>query len=321
MKKEYKRAENKSKHICLDERISIEIELSTGKSIRSIAKKLARSVSSISVEVEKGKYNGKYKASIADKRATVRKQNSHKHCKWRDCQLLNFIERCLKQKWSPEIIAALWNRDHPTKTISHPFIYDLIGRHRYEWNKYLVYKGKRHSKPLRHTKSPSIPKRVDISERPQIINTRERIGDIEADTVISAKGGKSCLAVFVDRKTRYYWIVKMKNKSAEEMLKATVKTFRNYPIHSITYDNGSENVNHLFVNQILNCKSYFCRPYCSSDKGSIENRNKILRQFLPKKTNFDLISDDAIASIQTAINNRPMKLLNWSAPSNHMLFV
>ena len=113
----------------------------------------------------------------------------------------------------------------------------------------------------------------------------------------------------------------MKDKSAAEMLKATVKTFKNYPIKSITYDNGSENMNHLIANKILGCDSYFCRPYCSADKGSIENRNKILRQFLSKKTNFDLISEDTIAIIQKAINDRPLKLLNWNAPSDALLFV
>ena len=86
-------------------------------------------------------------------------------------------------------------------------------------------------------------------------------------------------------------------------------------------DNGSENMNHLIANKILGCDSYFCRPYCSADKGSIENRNKILRQFLSKKTNFDLISEDTIAIIQKAINDRPLKLLNWNAPSDALLFV
>jgi IS30 family transposase len=80
-------------------------------------------------------------------------------------------------------------------------------------------------------------------------------------------------------------------------------------------------MNHLIANKILHCDSYFCRPYCSADKGSIENRNKILRQFLPKKTNFDLISDDTIANIQEIINNRPMKLLNWNTPSAARVFV
>ena len=153
----------KNQHIKLSERIKIEVGLATNQSIRSIAKQLRRSVSSISVEIKKGWYKG-----------------------------------------------------------------------------------------------------------------------------ISARGGKSCLAVFVDRKTRYYWLVKMKNKSAEEMLKATVKTFKNYPIKSITYDNGTENMNHLIANKILHCQSYFCRPYCSADKGYIENRNKILRQFLPKKNKLRL---------------------------------
>ena len=101
-----------------------------GKSIRKIALELNRSVSSISEEIRKGKYNGKYRALIADKRAIIRKQQSHKHCKWRDYQLLNFAERCLKQKWSPEIIAALWNKENPDNTISHTFIYNLIDRHR-----------------------------------------------------------------------------------------------------------------------------------------------------------------------------------------------
>lgn len=321
MDKEYNKRKQKSKHITLEERIEIDKGLALGKSIRRIASELKRSVSSVSVEIKKGKYNGKYNALIADKRAIARAQNSHKHCKWRDYQLLNFAERHLKQKWSPEIIAAIWNRNNPDRTISHTFIYDLIKNHRHEWQKYLIYKGKKHSKPLHHAKVSQIPQRVDISLRPEIINNRERIGDIEADTVISSRGGKSCLAVFVDRKTHYYWIVKMKNKSAGEMLKATVKTFKNYPIKSITYDNGSENMNHLIANKILHCESYFCRPYCSADKGSIENRNKILRQFLPKKTNFDLISQDTLDNIQRSINNRPLKLLAWNTPSSASLFV
>ena len=321
MKEGYKEKAKKSNHINLQERIKIEVALATGKSIRSIAKELGRAISSISVEINKGWYKGKYDAYIADKRAKIRSQNSHKHCKWRNYRLLCFIESKLKQKWSPEIIATIWNMNNPHNTISLVFIYDLIKQHRHHWTKYLIYKGKRHIKPFHHTKASLIPGRVDISTRPEIINNRDRIGDIEADTVISSRGGKSCLAVFVDRKTRYYWIVKMKNKSANEMLNATIKTFKDYPIKSITYDNGYENMNHLIANKILHCDSYFCRPYCSADKGSIENRNKILRQFLPKKTNFDLISNDTIATIQEIINNRPMRLLNWNTPSSATVFV
>ena len=116
MRKEYTK-KRKNQHISLAERIKIEVGLATNQSIRSIAKQLKRSVSSISVEIKKGWYKGKYTALIADKRAIARAQNSHKHCKWRDYQLLNFAERCLKQKWSPQIIAAKWNKENPERTI------------------------------------------------------------------------------------------------------------------------------------------------------------------------------------------------------------
>jgi IS30 family transposase len=300
----------------LDERIEIEVGLAVGKSMRDISKELNRSVSTISAKICKGKYNAKYKATIADKRAIARRRKSHKHCKWRSYPLLNFIERHLKQKWSPEIIAHIWSRDHPQEKISHMFVYQIIRQHRIEWTKYLIYKGKKNYKTLHRAQVSRIPERVDISCRPEIINQRGRIGDIEADTVISERSGKSCIAVFVDRYTRYYWLVKMKDKSAAEMMRATLKALTGYPVKSITYDNGTENMNHLLVNQILGCESYFCRPYRSGDKGSIENRNKILRQFLPKKTNFDLISDQQLATIESLINNRPLKCLNWSAPSD-----
>lgn len=87
----------------------------------------------------------------------------------------------------------------------------------------------------------------------------------------------------------------------------------------MTYDNDSENINHELVNNLLNCKSFFCNAYHSWEKGSIENRNKILRQFFPKGTNFDLISEDEILKVQNKINDRPMKALNWHSPAEVFL--
>ena len=87
----------------------------------------------------------------------------------------------------------------------------------------------------------------------------------------------------------------------------------------MTYDNGTENINHELANNLLNCKSFFCNAYHSWEKGSIENRNKILRQFFPKGTNFDLISEDEILKVQNKINDRPMKALNWHSPADVFL--
>lgn len=313
MKGLYAKEEGKYKQLSAIERGKIEAYYNEGKSISYIAKQLGRSKSTISEEIKRSKYNGKYKAHIAQKRAEKRRAGSHKHTKWREYSLLVFIENCLKQKWSPEIIAEKW-KEKTGGTFSHTSIYTLIKEHRPEWIKYLVCKGKKYKKLTHSAGACKIPNRVDISERDKEIEERTRFGDFEVDTVLSSRKGKSCIAVFAERKTRMYFLQKMKDKTAEQMFLATMKALKNLPVKTMTYDNGTENVYHEQVNNLLNCKSYFCRPYCSGDKGLIENRNKILRQFLPKGTNFDLISDVEIHKIQDKINRRPMKALGWLSP-------
>ena len=100
------------------------------------------------------------------------------------------------------------------------------------------------------------------------------------------------------------------------MLSATLRALRKYDVKSITYDNGTENAAHIEANKLLKCKSYFCSPHHSWKKSLIENRNKILCQFLPKGTNFDLISEDKVRTIQSMINHRPVKVLDWASPSD-----
>lgn len=196
---------------------------------------------------------------------------------------------------------------------SYTSIYTVIKKHWVEWQKWLIHRGKK----LKHKASVGkIPNRVNIERCPKIVNLRKRFGDWEADTVLSCREGKSCLAVFVERKSRLYRLAKMRNKSAREILVAIVETLKNQGEKTVTYDNGSENINHELANNILNCKSFSCNAYHSWKKGSIENRNKILRQFFPKGTNFDLISESEILKVQTMINNRSMKALNWHSPAD-----
>jgi IS30 family transposase len=210
----------------------------------------------------------------------------------------------LKKRWSPEIIA------HKLKgLVSHTTIYCIIRRHRCEWRKYLIYqrKGKYHNSKAG---KEWIPNRQDITLRPEC-----GFGDWEADTVIGGRGGRSCLGVFVERTTRMYRVVKMMNKTADEMIRATLIALDEKVVKSITYDNGAENAGHETVNRLLGCVSWFCRPYRSGDKGLVENRNKWLRVWLPKRTNFDLIDNAELARIENAINERPMKCLGWQTPA------
>jgi IS30 family transposase len=162
-----------------------------------------------------------------------------------------------------------------------------------------------------------IPNRVDITKRPAGAENRSRCGHWEADTVVS-RNSKEAVAVFVERKNRYYIAVKMKNKTAEEMLRATIKALGFLPSHmrrSITFDNGLENALHEKINTALGTRSYFCKPYHSWEKGSIENRNGILRRYFPKKHNWGLTTQKELNSIIGRINNTPMKCLRFRTPS------
>ena len=121
-----KNKQNHYEHITKRERDIISKHLSAGKRISYIAKALNRSKSSICEEIKRGWYKGKYVASIANDWSLAARKKSHNHTKWRNTDLQHFILMCLKEKWSPEIIAHKWNEQHPDDTISHTFIYDLI---------------------------------------------------------------------------------------------------------------------------------------------------------------------------------------------------
>ena len=315
MKLEYIGNGRKYKQLSSEERGKIEAYLTLNYSISEIAKMMKRSKSTVSEEIKRGKYNGKYIARIAQDRSRKRRSESHKHSKWRNIKLLHFIEKRLKKKWSPEIISMEWEKN-TGETFSHTSIYTIIKKHRPEWKKLLVHTGKRKKQNACVRK---IQNRVSIEKRPAIVDSRKRFGDWEVDTVLSCRGGKAGLAVFVERKSRFYCLAKIKDKSAGEMLAATIKTLKNQEVKTMTYDNGTENANHELANNLLNCKSFFCNAYHSWEKGLIENRNKILRQFFPKGTNFDLIPEDEIRRVQNAINDRPMKALNWNSPANVFL--
>jgi len=295
----------KFKHISTFERARIELLWNHGKSIGQIALELGRSKSAIHYELHRYKDIRRYRAELAQSKADIAKQNSKKPKKLLSMELMHSIERMLKLRWSPEIIAHMLGG-----AISHTTIYTLTKTNRLEWRKYLTYQ--KRAKYHKGTASKAlIPYRTEVSLRPAEV----QFGDFEADTVISSRCGKSCLAVFVERVSRLYKITRLLDKSAAEMTNATLKALKGMRVNSITYDNGTENADHWVTNKLLGCASYFCRPYRSTDKPQIEERNKRLRVWLPKKTNFDLIDESELAIIESRINNRPMKCLNWLTPA------
>jgi len=305
---------HKYNQISNSERIKIETWHELGWSANKISIKLGRHRSAITRELNLGMYQRRYKANIAIVRRKERRKNSNKPKRLFDRILMGFIETNIKKRWSPNIIAHEWNLLVSAgiidgQTVTGVSIYGIIYKHRPELAKYLIYqrKGKYHNGLSR---IGLIPDRMDIMGRSEI-----SFGDWEADTVISSRDGKSCLGVFVEKTTRMFRTVKMANKTADEMVRAAMVALEGCYVRSITYDNGCENVKHGIINKILGCVSWFARAYCSTDKPQIENRNKILRQFLPKGTNFDLISEAELVRIETLINERPMECMNWMSPA------
>ncbi len=225
------------------------------------------------------------------------------------------MESKLRKGWSPEIIAGRLSIDKPGESISHEAIYQYIYEARKELISCLV---RRHRKRMekghsRKHQRPHIPNRVSISERPDITEKRERIGDWESDSMVSRQS-KVALNVLADRKSRVTLLKKLQRKTAENTKLAILGSLIKYPVLTITYDNGSENTEHEEVNKVLDIKSYFCNPYHSWEKGTVENTIGLIRRWIPKKTDLAEVSEEEILEIEDWLNNRPRKCLNYQTP-------
>jgi transposase, IS30 family len=164
--------------------------------------------------------------------------------------------------------------------------------------------GRRHKKNGNQGKIPAL---VPISERPEIINTRLRVGDWETDLVVSKRGTPTAISSNIDRKSRYLVANKVQNQTSSEKQKTLQILIEEFLVHSMTYDRGHENVKH----NELGVATYFCNPYSSWEKGSIENANKCLRRYIPKKTDLSTITEKKLQEYVNKINNKPRKILGY----------
>ena len=307
-------------HFSFEEREILAVELAQGKTKKEIAEMLGRSPSTISREIWRNAsfVRKNYLASHADKRSEFRKKRSHLKDRLKTQEIREYVHEKLKDGWTPELIAGRIGMEISGAKTNHESIYLYIYHDKPSFIKYLP-RGhrKRHKRGLKKGKRISkIPNRTSIDDRPEIINNRARRGDWEADTMVSRQSS-SVLVVLRERVTQFTFIRKVKNKSAEETKNAIIKMLKNLPEglrKSITYDNGTENALHEEVARTLNLETYFCNPYHSWEKGSVENTNGLIRRYLPKKTDFSLISDIEIRKIENALNNRPRKSLGFSTP-------
>ena len=305
------------KHLTEDERDQLSLFKAQGKPLREIAGLIGRNVSTVSRELKRNAppiRQGYYLPHRAQERADARKAVGHERERLRKPHLKAYVGRMLRRGWSPERIAGRWNT-FSGEPISHEAIYQWVYIEARELIPCLVRarrKRLRRGHSSKH-KSSHIPSRTPISQRPAIIERRKQPGHWEGDTIVSRQS-RPALQILVERKTRYTRLRKLPAKDAASMRAATNRALARYPKHlrrSITYDNGSENVQHLQVNKRLGTVSYFCEPMHSWEKGSVENAAGLVRRHWPKKTDFSMVSFEQVRKTERWINGLPRKCLGF----------
>lgn len=294
-----------------------------GKLNSDIAKILGRNKSTIGRELKRNKHNkfNQYLPDTAQRKADKKKrQNRKKNYLLKDVTLKEYILSKIKLGWSPELIEGRAKQEIG-KTYNYEsiyqYIYSLAGR-KENLKSYLRRAHRiRHKKNGRKHHKGRIPDRTDIALRSKNIEKRKQFGHWEGDSVIY-KGHSQNLSTNIERKSRYAVIAKPKDKSAKERTKIISKKFRNLPREAkrtMTFDNGLEFAEHKQITKETGMKIYFAKPYSSWQRGTNENRNGLLRWFLPKDTDLNFFTEKKLQAVQDMMNNRPMKCLNFKTPA------
>jgi Transposase and inactivated derivatives, IS30 family len=150
-----------------------------------------------------------------------------------------------------------------------------------------------------------------------MVEQKQRIGDWEGDTVVSGKDGTGALVTLVDRASKYTLMQKVERKTAEATKEAIIALLKAHKrkAHTLTLDNGTEFAKHTEIGHALKAKTYFATPYRSWERGLNEHTNGLIRQFFPKKTNFNEVTDREVNAVQKLLNNRPRKVLGYQTPT------
>jgi len=292
------------------ERSEIMILYKKGYSMRKIALALERSPNTISYEIKKNSVCGKYQARKAHNKARVRKRTSK--FQWKkinqDEALRTYIIEKLEQGLNPDEISGRMKYEKKSFYASKSAIYRWLRSSRgNQYCKHLYSKRYRAKKRKKKTQRVMIPDRISITMRPVRVDNRRRYGHWEEDTVVSGKQGSGALSVMIERKSRYVVIRKLSTLKPSEHVTVLKQCMQPLKVLSMTFDNGIENKNHTQ----LDIPTYFCDPYSSWQKGSVENVNKMIRQYIPKGSDISQYTAQYITWIQNRINEKPRKILSY----------
>jgi IS30 family transposase len=315
--------------LTLADREEITIGLSRGERLTAIAGRLGRSVSTVSREVAVNGGREDYRAWAGQRRAQERARRP-KPSKMGTCpKLRDQVEEWLSEWWSPDEIAQRLRQefpDDPMMRVSHETIYKtLFVQGRGELARELA-RCLRSGRATRRSRSKvelrgQIPSRIMISERPAEVEDRAVPGHWEGDLIIGANG-RSAVGTLVERTTRYVLLLHLEgNHAAETVNAAMAKAMGTLPAElarSVTWDQGTEMYKHVAFTVATGIQVFFCDPHSPWQRGSNENTNGLLRQYMPKSTDLSKHSAEDLAGFQRSLNNRPRKTLGYMKPSEKL---
>ena len=285
-----------------------------------IARNLGRHRSTISRELTRNsaRYDGHYRPSIAVERTSGRRSRSRKKSQFGPSEWRQVLE-LLRQDWSPEQISGHL-RAQRTLSISHETIYRHVKRDRRHGGllfKHLRFSKKKWRKLYRSRDSRGrLPGKRMIDQRPAFIETRKQIGHWEIDTVMGRYGTKPCIVTLVERKTGYSMIGKLCARTKDAANRRILKLIERRPeiFATITADNGTEFHGYEHIELVTNVQFYFANPYHAWERGTNENTNGLIRQYLPKGMSMEALTQSQCDAIAHKLNNRPRKRHGYKTP-------
>lgn len=308
-------------HLTKDQRCQLHAFKSSGESTDDIAIQLGVHRSALYRELQRNRGRKGYTYQEAHDQASKRKQavvyNRHKMT----AELIAVVEDKLGLQWSPEQISGWLKTKTPpgNQTVSHETIYKHIWQDKQQGGSLyrdLRHRGKKYNKRGSGKAGRGcIPGRVDISERPAIVDEKSRLGDWELDTIIG-RAHKGAIVSMVERHSKLTRLAKVRQKTALEVKEALIRKLSDVTdcVHTLTSDNGKEFACHREIASQLGASMYFARPYRSWERGLNEHTNGLVRQYLPKYERLDIVTQDRVDEIENLLNNRPRKVLQFRTP-------
>lgn len=308
------------RQITVEERYTLGALCKTGRSGAEIAQALGRHRSTIwrKVRRNRARSDGTYRPQLADWYARGRRSHARRHGHFQPHEWAQ-VRRLLQREWSPNQIAG-WLRRTGTLRISHETIYRHIWADKRaggDLHQHLRGARKRYRKRdgYRDTRGRLLGKRT-ITERPACVEARARIGDWEGDTILGADGTRPCVLSLVERKTGYVLLGQLSARTTAAVHQRALALLQRQPhrARTLTVDNGTEFHGYAALEAALATRFYFATPHHAWERGTNENTNGLVRQYLPKRTSLAHLTQADCTAIARRLNTRPRRRLGYRTP-------